>query len=95
MCVANDNGTIVDAMLLLVENEYDEIGIIVRSLGVSGVRSYLNLALLHTFNNYYALTEKIFQDIDASFQILFEDFMKPTTHNYTHVIIIIVVSIVI
>ena len=41
MCVASDNRTIVVAMLLFVENEY-EIGIIVRSLGVSGVtRNYL------------------------------------------------------
>ena len=36
MCVASDSRTIVVAMLLFVENEY-EIGIIVRSLGVSGV----------------------------------------------------------
>ena len=36
MCVASDNRTIVVAMLLFVENEY-EICIIVRSLGVSGV----------------------------------------------------------
>ena len=45
MCVASDSRTIVVAMLLFVENEY-EIGIIVRSLGVSGVtRNYLTLYL--------------------------------------------------
>ena len=36
MCVASDNRTIVVAMLLFVENEY-EIGIIVRSFGVSAI----------------------------------------------------------
>ena len=41
MCVASDSRTIVVVMLLFVENEY-EIGITVRSLGVSGVtRNYL------------------------------------------------------
>ena len=36
MCVASDSRTTVVVMLLFVENEY-EIGITVRSLGVSGV----------------------------------------------------------
>ena len=43
MCVASDSRTIVVVMLLFVENEY-EIGITVRSLGVSGVtRNYLTV----------------------------------------------------
>ena len=46
MCVASDNRTIVVAMLLFVESEY-EIGIIVQSLGVSGVtRNYLILIIM-------------------------------------------------
>ena len=45
MCVASDGRTIVVAMLLFVENEY-EICITVRSLGVSGVtRNYLSDSL--------------------------------------------------
>ena len=52
MCVASDSRTIVVAMLLFVENEY-EVGITVRNLGVSGdTRNYLTYNTTYQ-ENYY------------------------------------------
>ena len=52
MCIASDSRTIVVAMLLFVENEY-EICITVRSLGVSGgTRNYLVNRKPHPYARY-------------------------------------------
>ena len=64
MCVASDNRTIVVAMLLFVENEY-EIGIIVRSLGVSGVTpNYLTARVKRKYYQAKVQRKNYYENLD-------------------------------
>ena len=77
MCVASDSRTIVVAMLLFVENEY-EICITVRSLGVSEVtRNYL-INFISTKVQYFLLTYL------ASLQTVRRGYLASSKVDWTH-----------